>query len=105
MQMVDTSTKTADDAEALFKSEVEKLQKNYEALSKAKDAAVESAATPELRIVKQVRPLAKYMAVPSVRCQVRSIHTVTLTCAPGIRHLLRVQVLGHMKGGATKDEL
>lgn len=53
-KLVDASTKAAEDAEALFKSEVEKLQKKYEKLSKEKDEAVAAASTPELRIVKQV---------------------------------------------------
>ena len=52
--MVDAATKAAEDAESTFKTEVEKLQKNYEKLSKAKDDAVAAAATPELRIVKMV---------------------------------------------------
>lgn len=52
--MVDGATKAAEDAEASFKSEVEKLQKKYESLSKDKDDAVAAAATPELRIVKMV---------------------------------------------------
>jgi len=52
--MVEAATKAAADAEETFKSEVEKLQKKYEKLSKEKDEAVEAARTPELRIVKQV---------------------------------------------------
>eukprot|EP00037_Helgoeca_nana_P031866 m.410976 g.410976 ORF g.410976 m.410976 type:complete len:176 (-) comp28536_c0_seq1:417-944(-) len=52
--MVDAATKAAEDAEATFKTEVEKLQKTYETLSKDKDEAVAAAATPELRVVKQV---------------------------------------------------
>lgn len=53
-KMVDEATKAAEDAESHFKSEVEKLQKKYEKLSKEKDEAVAAAATPELRVVKQV---------------------------------------------------
>ena len=53
-EMVDASTKAVADAEALFKTEVEKLQKTYEKLSKDKDEAVAAASTPELRYVKQV---------------------------------------------------
>jgi len=53
-KMVDAATKAAEDAEAKFKTEVEKLQKKYEKLSKEKDDAVAAAATPELRIVKMV---------------------------------------------------
>jgi len=53
-KMVDDSTKAVADAESTFKTEVEKLQKKYEKLSKEKDEAVEAASTPELRVVKQV---------------------------------------------------
>jgi protein disulfide-isomerase-like protein len=53
-EMVTSATKSAEDAESTFKSEVEKLQKKYEALSKAKDDAVAAAATPELRVAKMV---------------------------------------------------
>eukprot|EP00035_Acanthoeca_spectabilis_P005623 m.115733 g.115733 ORF g.115733 m.115733 type:complete len:175 (-) comp13104_c0_seq3:421-945(-) len=53
-KMVDEATKAAEDAEANFKAEVEKLQKKYEKLSKQKDEAVAAASTPELRVVKQV---------------------------------------------------
>lgn len=54
IKMVDDATKAAEDAEAHFKTEVEKLQKKYEKLSKEKDEAVAAAATKELRVVKQV---------------------------------------------------
>ena len=53
-EMVTSATKAAEDAESNFKSEVEKLQKKYESLSKAKDDAVAAAATPELRVAKMV---------------------------------------------------
>jgi hypothetical protein len=58
-KMVDAAAKAADDAEAHFKAEVEKLQKKYEKLSKEKDEAVAAASTPELRVVKQVLSAAK----------------------------------------------
>ena len=53
-EMVTAATKAGEDAESTFKAEVEKLQKNYEKLSKAKDDAVAAAATLELRIAKMV---------------------------------------------------
>jgi len=53
-EMVDAANKAVADAEERFKSEVDKLQKKYEKLSKEKDESVAAASTKELRVVKQV---------------------------------------------------
>lgn len=54
-ETVDASAKSIEDAETHFKTEVEKLQKNYEALQKSKDEEIEKASSVEgLKTMKMV---------------------------------------------------
>jgi hypothetical protein len=54
-EKIASAEKAMEDAETTFKSEVEKLQKNYEGLTKAKDDAIAEVKKAGLGVLKQVK--------------------------------------------------